>query len=993
MDQESYGQIVSRLIANENRASAWRDMLDSFVEFWQDRFLSLKRTQEALAKRGWNVPFEELPYSVLELKNSKIKSVTTKFMTEHIEPLQKAIIKSGLTMREIGLYLYARHAPSRNAYLEMINDGKKDLSGMSDQRATQILQQYQADGRAAKMGEVVTLVDSLVAYERSLIRDNNLEPDNRINAWAMFVNYVPLKGLDGNNTDIDMTHSGKGINFAGSNIRRTLGREGMADPRGIVPNLVAQIMGNIVRAEEVKVQRAFLNMVRQNPDPSLWQIYKKGLNAAGKYIRTYAANPKFVSLVRDRKKLEKELKAAISPQDIVDLNKKIADIDAQLAVVPRKKVITRPDPKMAELPNVLTVTDTDGTPVYIEIMNRRLADALKNASWNTQGITIENPDYARLKEEESALARKIKTETDPAKLADLRRDFTAVRGRLKGIPQVKVVSRPGGLFQGTVAPKLMALMRFMSAMRTSYDPEFVISNFSKDMQTAMVHLTGEQSKALAWKVAKEVPQAISGILRAKFDRRPSVYSDWYARFQDAGGEISFNEMVTAEDIHKRIEHLIEVAKPGMTLAKFREGLAERIRVIEDLNSAVENGVRLAAFKNLVESGMNESEAASIAKNLTVNFEKKGKAGTFLQMTYIFANAGIQGNARMIKSLAKSKVSRRIAAGAFSMGLMLGFMNAAIGEPDDEDETNAWDRIDDGTKGRNILLIDKNGNAYKVPMAYGYGFFVASGYAMSEFLRGKKSVGEFASVVSASAVDNYMPISSGPTIIQTVAPTLTQPAVDLYLNKNFMGNPIYPDNPFDKRPDSQKSFGSTGAMAKWTAEQINTLFGGSKYEKASLEEADIYPDALEHMFEFITGGPGKMLRNVAELPNTIQDISDGDWDKMGRVPFSRKIFSPVTTRYDESVFYERVRRLESLSSGIKQAQVDGNKEAANDIRRRNPEVVLVKRATALGQGIAKQRKMMKAAEARGDKATARNIKQGIVAEMKKFNASYEKLLKD
>ena len=136
----------------------------------------------------------------------------------------------------------------------------------------------------------------------------------------------------------------------------------------------------------------------------------------------------------------------------------------------------------------------------------------------------------------------------------------------------------------------------------------------------------------------------------------------------------------------------------------------------------------------------------------------------------------------------------------------------------------------------------------------------------------------------------------------------------------------------------------------------------------------------------------MLRNVAELPSTIQDISDGDWDKMGRVPFSRKVFSPVTTRYDESMFYERIRRIESLSSGIKQAQIDGNKEAANDIRRRNPEVILVKRGTALGQGIAKQRKRMKAAEERGDKETARKIKQSIVAEMKKFNSSYEKLSK-
>lgn len=40
---------------------------------------------------------------------------------------------------------------------------------------------------------------------------------------------------------------------------------------------------------------------------------------------------------------------------------------------------------------------------------------------------------------------------------------------------------------------LRGLNRFLSAASTSYNPEFIFSNFSRDVQTALANLVGEQN--------------------------------------------------------------------------------------------------------------------------------------------------------------------------------------------------------------------------------------------------------------------------------------------------------------------------------------------------------------------------------------------------------------------------------------------------------------------------------------------------------------------
>jgi hypothetical protein len=56
---------------------------------------------------------------------------------------------------------------------------------------------------------------------------------------------------------------------------------------------------------------------------------------------------------------------------------------------------------------------------------------------------------------------------------------------------------------------------------------------------------------------------------------------------------------------------------------------------------MENAIRLAAYKVGLDKGMSKEQAASLAKNLTVNFNKKGQISNQMGAWYAFFNAAVR----------------------------------------------------------------------------------------------------------------------------------------------------------------------------------------------------------------------------------------------------------------------------------------------------------------------------------------------------------------
>ena len=204
---------------------------------------------------------------------------------------------------------------------------------------------------------------------------------------------------------------------------------------------------------------------------------------------------------------------------------------------------------------------------------------------------------------------------------------------------------------GKVLRTLAGATRFLSKMSTSLNPEFLVTNFLRDIQTAAVHLTGEQSTKLARQVVKSVPSAMKGIHNALRGDKTHEWAKWYERFQKAGGQVSFMDLRGMDEWQKRLKTIS--TKEGV-IEKGMDRMRKLGDLIGDYNTVVENAVRLSAFRKGIESGMTEPDAASLAKNLTVNFNRKGELGPAMNALYMFANAGVQGSARILGALKNKK---------------------------------------------------------------------------------------------------------------------------------------------------------------------------------------------------------------------------------------------------------------------------------------------------------------------------------------------------
>jgi hypothetical protein len=93
-------------------------------------------------------------------------------------------------------------------------------------------------------------------------------------------------------------------------------------------------------------------------------------------------------------------------------------------------------------------------------------------------------------------------------------------------------------------------------------------------------------------------------------------------FNAAGGTTGYRDLyLHAED---RAKTLLEELK-ALDRGQCQQGMAHAVLDwLSDYNEAMENATRLAAYKAALDQGMSKERAASLAKNLTVNFNRKGR---------------------------------------------------------------------------------------------------------------------------------------------------------------------------------------------------------------------------------------------------------------------------------------------------------------------------------------------------------------------------------
>ncbi len=476
----------------------------------------------------------------------------------------------------------------------------------------------------------------------------------------------------------------------------------------------------------------------------------------------------------------------------------------------------------------------------------------------------------------------------------------------------------GSEWNGSIIGRaMMTLTRTYASLLTSYNPEFVVSNFFRDLETSLMNVSDVANKpaGLRRKILKDATslKSIRGALAAVRDHEGRTifgthrradenilglpksaaaqeYARWYDEFRLAGGKISFMEFNDVE----RIKHRINADLKAGRMKRALRGAAE---YVENLNTAVENGVRLSTYVALRRAGIEQDRAAFTARELTVNFNRRGEWGPAINSMYLFFNASVQGSTRVAQAFVKSKAVRYGVASIFAAGMALDLFNF-LAAGDDDDGENKYDAIPEWIKDRNIVIMNPFGDDYiMIPMAYGYNVPYVAGLKATEMLRGKTSPLQAAASVAGQLVDSFNPMGTAERFYQLVSPTIIDPAVQVLENKTWYGGPIYPTKYDKRKPESENYFTSAPWWAIDMAKTLNSVTGGNHRRSGWF---DVSPEVIEHYAEFAGGGVAKFIGNAM---NSGERLVNGDEWLPEKTPLLRRVYGKPTSEGRKRDFYE------------------------------------------------------------------------------------------
>jgi len=504
---------------------------------------------------------------------------------------------------------------------------------------------------------------------------------------------------------------------------------------------------------------------------------------------------------------------------------------------------------------------------------------------------------------------------------------------------------------GTFMQLASQVNRWFSAVHTSINPEFVLTNFIRDFQTAMINLQGvkqttaefKDTEALTRKVFRDIK--LAGVGLKEFIRDKKFNTEWSAlakEFSEQGGRIDFFAFRDAAEFEKKLNDYIN----DTTAAGARRFKNKMLEFVGEYNAVFENTMRLATYKNardeFIANGMTEERAmrraADISRNLTVNFSQKGEKGVALNSLYLFFNASVQGTVRMFQAMFRrpkgdrgftrvQKIMGSIALFSFSQGILNSLLAG-----DDEDGINRYRQIDLRARGRQAhIYLPGFDTFFKIPLPYGYNIPYVIGDTLAALMMGHTNPGRATMHVMSSAAESFVPFSFGSSddlfvaALQTVSPTISDPLIDLAVNENYFGQPIYKDPAWGSSdPPSERYWSSTGVITKGISRALNVLSFGSKVEAGLVS---IPPDVFEYIWETVAGGAGRFVERSTDLvwmitPGggrlTHRETGEVKWTK---VPFARRFFFDETaTRnrfvYDKYQEYESsIRMATGLNDGI------------------------------------------------------------------------------
>ena len=504
------------------------------------------------------------------------------------------------------------------------------------------------------------------------------------------------------------------------------------------------------------------------------------------------------------------------------------------------------------------------------------------------------------------------------------RDYViTINGNPRAAQALNGQTNPDNDMSGAIGAILRAgerINRELSALYTTRNPDFVVSNFIRDMlySNSMAWIKESPNYALRYhrNFAKVNPVRMKMLLAKYRNGTLDMNNEterMFHQFMMNGGETGYANIRDIERHKNDIRREIRKANGRIPIRKAWDWLSERF---DEFNRGVENCARFAAFMTSREMGRTIDRSIYDAKEISVNFNKKGSGAKFMGTTgqtglgnagaflsgmgrsgFVFWNAAIQGTANFGRQTQRHPAK---ALTGLAVMFLLGAVVASLGYgDDDEDDKNSYWNLPEYVR-RSNLLFRVGDQWISIPLPVEYRAIYGLGELMTSTLSGKEHFtdAEIANKI-AGQISQLLPLDflEGGGGFKALIPSSVKPFAEAYgYKKSWTGLPLYKDTPYNKEmPEWTKAYKSANKYLVDLSEALNEVSGGDKYTKGAI---DINPAKVEYVLTGYFGGVANTIDRLTKMGETM--IGQREYE-----PRSFLILNRILKNGDERTEYKAV----------------------------------------------------------------------------------------
>jgi N12 class adenine-specific DNA methylase len=839
-----------------------------FKEAMQDSMLGLKELMgsvyEANGKKDFNiadVPTFENAYTGENALSSINEKEVEAFNRTFFQPLNVVISKLATTADErdeLIEYMMAKHGLERNVYMaERDAKSKLEKSGKSEEELEKMIEknrQRDYAGLTALTGiedvaEAELEAERMVAEYESmhetepiwdLLKEINdailskslecglISKETYEAISSMYNYYIPLRGFDEKTADEEYAYLNERHGTFNAPIKKANGRRSKADnPLAYLQSMAEStiMQGNRNRF----VKNRFLTFVLNHPSDAysisdLWLQYD---DVAGEW-----------------KPLLPTLNESDTPEEV---ERKLAEFNDKLMQLAEEEPEKYKRGREADNIPYRVVNNSDLHQHQV-IVKRRGKNVV---------ITINGNPRA---------AQALNGLTNP--------DNNDMRGSI-----------------GSIISLVGDVNRTLSALYTTLQPDFIASNFLRDLiysnSMAFVKEGADYWRRFALNYfvnAWSLKGLFAKYRKGTLDTNNRVEA-MFKQFLDNGGETGYRRMLDVEEHKKEIEKALKTLNKKMPFEEWRKHFANWL---DEIGRSVETKARFAAFMTSRSLGRDIGRSIFDAKEISVNFNKKGagdrflksqgqtllgKSGAFVsgagRTLFIFWNAAIQGTfGNFGKALSQHPGrSLSVASALFVLGMFIQKL-VSDGDDGDDDKRGSYYDLPETIRRNNFVFPGPGKSWIKVPLPIEYQAI----YGMGELLGGKMfhneplSVAEFASQISKltpiDIMEGQTNNKDGLDLLAPFTPSAIKPMLEVQKNRSWYGLPIYKDTPFNKNmPEWTKAYKNANTKIVDLCAYLNEMSGGTRYEKGKV---DLNPAEIEYLLRSYGGGFWTLPNQLVKL---------------------------------------------------------------------------------------------------------------------------------